>query len=729
MISYKYNIGIEREGLRTTKNGELSDKPHLKVFGNRNTNAFVTTDFGAAQLELRTTPCPNTKECYDKLLNVTNVVLEELRKEGEYLWPYSMPCILPDEEHFKFGVYGDNVAEKEYEQYLNKKYGYEMYCMSGVHLNFSINEKYYKELRKLNSDLPEKLEDAYFKIIRNYLKKVWMIIALFGATPKQYGENSYEANCSIRNSHKQGFKNLHLDEVNYDNKEKHIASLRKNIANKNIISISELYTPIRIKGKWKYNIDDLANNPISHIEVRVLDLNPFDKTSVSQEEMDFIVALLFHCLLAKEDTSPTIDYRQVAEEGITEEQRNKINKEIKEMLKTNKKYELEFEKSIQKIQKDFKQGITLSTRINQLFEEKGYINTLMDLAKQYNQEAREAKYTVMNHGRKIYDSPAALVRDAILRGVDYRVLEDKDNNSIIEFKKHNKKEYIVGATQTRKDNYIVHYLTNDKFEAKEILLKNKLNVPKGIMISNKLSEEQLEDLYENYEEKAIVIKPRTTNSGIGITVFTTPPTKSQFLKAVNYAFEFDSDVLIEQYIKGEEYRFLIVNGKCVSVVTRRSAQVIGNGRDTIAKLIEKKNKEEWHTLLQTQIKIDSPLRIYLQKSGRTLEDIPKKGEVVKLRKNSNCSTGGESISLTDKIPERFKKIAEKAAKAFESYVCGVDIIIDDLESDEYAILETNADPGYDINEWPYEGPDAHIGIEILKMLGLITEEDEMYEEQ
>ncbi len=725
MISNKYNIGIEREGLRTTKNGHLANTPHPKVFGNRNTNAFVTTDFGAAQLELRTTPCPSTRECYEKLLNVTNVVLEELRKAGEYLWPYSMPCILPNIENFNFGEYGDNVKEHEYEMYLYKKYGYEMYCMSGIHLNFSIHEKYYKELKKSNSNLPDSLEDGYFKILRNYLKKVWMLIALFGATPKQYGKE-YEATCSIRNSNKQGFKNLHLDPINFENKDKHIESLRKNIKAGNIISISELYTPIRIKGKWKYDVDDLASHPISHIEVRVLDLDPFDKTAISLEEIDFITAFLFHCLLSDEKDI-SFDYRKVAEEGITEEQRKILIKEINEILKTDKKYELGFERSIKKVLKELKQGITLSTKVNKLVEEKGFINGLMDLAKQYNEEAKESKYSVINLGKKMYDSPAALVRDAILRGVDYRVLDHRENNSIIEFKKHGKKEYIVGATQTRKDNYIVHYLTNDKFESKEILQKNKLKTPKGIMISKKLSEEQLEDLYENYEEKAIVIKPRTTNGGVGITVFATPPTKSQFLKAVNYAFEFDNDVLIEQYVQGEEYRFLVVNGKCISVVTRRSAQVIGNGKDTIEKLIEKKNKEEWHVLLDTKLKIDSPLRTHLTKTGRTLEDIPKKGEVVKLRKNSNCSTGGESISLTDKVPERFKRIAEKAAKAFESYVCGVDILISDLDKDDYCILETNADPGYDINQWPYEGPDAHIGIEILKMLGLITEEDEMYE--
>ena len=247
------------------------------------------------------------------------------------------------------------------------------------------------------------------------------------------------------------------------------------------------------------------------------------------------------------------------------------------------------------------------------------------------------------------------------------------------------------------------------------------------MISNKLNEEQIEDLYENYIERPIVIKPRTTNGGVGITVFTTPPTKQQFIKAINFAFSYDSNVLIEEYIKGEEYRFLIVDNKCISVVTRRSAQVVGNGKDTIEQLIEKKNEEEWHVLLDTKIKIDTPLKVFLTKSGRTLQDIPKEGEIVKLRKNSNCSTGGESISLTDKIPNYFKRIAEKAAKAFNSHVCGVDIIIDDINKEDYAILETNADPGYDINEWPYEGPESHVGQEILRMLGLINNGDELYE--
>ena len=119
------------------------------------------------------------------------------------------------------------------------------------------------------------------------------------------------------------------------------------------------------------------------------------------------------------------------------------------------------------------------------------------------------------------------------------------------------------------------------------------------------------------------------------------------------------------------------------------------------------------------MKIDEPLKMFLAYQNLSLDYIPKEGERIYLRENSNCSTGGESINVTDQIPSKFKKIAEKAAKVFKAKVCGVDIIINDLTKDNYAIIEINDDPGYDINEWPYEGKEVKIGLEILKMLKLV----------
>ena len=119
--------------------------------------------------------------------------------------------------------------------------------------------------------------------------------------------------------------------------------------------------------------------------------------------------------------------------------------------------------------------------------------------------------------------------------------------------------------------------------------------------------------------------------------------------------------------------------------------------------------------------MDEPVVEYLKLQGYDFETVLPKDKRVFLRTNSNCSTGGESIDYTDVMPAKFKKIAEKAAKAFDAKICGVDIIIDDLEKDEYSIIEINDNPGYSINEWPYEGRGERIGLSVLKLLNLIPE--------
>lgn len=233
-----------------------------------------------------------------------------------------------------------------------------------------------------------------------------------------------------------------------------------------------------------------------------------------------------------------------------------------------------------------------------------------------------------------------------------------------------------------------------------------------------MSNEQKEKLYSEFYNKSLVVKPRTTNSGVGITVYSMPVSKEELEHAVDYAFKFDDNILLEEFAKGQEYRFVVINNKCISVVSRRSASVVGNGKNTIKELIEIKDKEPWHYLLKNRMLIDEPLKIFLQRQKLTLDYIPKNGERIFLRENSNCSTGGESIDVTNTMPERFKKIAEKTARIFEAKVCGVDIIINDLSLKNYAIIEINDDPGYDINEWPYEGEGKQIGLEILKLLKL-----------
>ena len=84
------------------------------------------------------------------------------------------------------------------------------------------------------------------------------------------------------------------------------------------------------------------------------------------------------------------------------------------------------------------------------------------------------------------------------------------------------------------------------------------------------------------------------------------------------------------------------------------------------------------------------------------------------------STGGDSIDVTDQVPEVFKKVAVEASQAVGAKICGVDMMIQDLEDEHfsYAIIELNLNPAIHIHCYPYIGKERNVGYRILKLLEL-----------
>lgn len=709
-----YNIGVERESLRCTEEGDLSVLPHPQLFGDRMENDFITTDFGEAQMELRTPVCKSTKECYNKLEEITNLVLCELKSRNELLWPYSMPCKLPKEEDFVFGDYGKYEAEHEYEMALYRKYGYKMHCISGIHVNFSINEKEFYDRIKEKYDVPDDIDDAYFKIMRQFMKKAWVLMHVLGATPVQI-ENDETSKLSLRNSNKHGFGNGNKLEVDFSNKSSYVDSIEKILNSGNVLSAREIYIPIRAKSEDKNNVmEELKSQKINHIEVRLCDINPFDKCGISKNELDFIVVFLLNCLL--DDDNYQLDYKEIAETGLNKEQKEVLLKEFEKYREINAKLELNFEDAINEMYDRCNEGSDTASKIRSLANQDGLLQAMLKLSKDYTEEAYYERYIIKEYP-KLESSTVAVIKDGLSQGIDYRVINE--NQNLIELTHRGKCEYIIQATKTEKDSYIFPYITDDKYLAKEIMKENEVCVPEGIMLNKKMSEEDINSLISNLYNKPIVVKPRTTNCGIGITVFENSVSETELKKAIAYAFKFDEDILLEEYAKGKEYRFVVIDGKCISVVWRRSASIVGDGKSTIRELIENKDKEQWHYLLDNPMKIDQPMEDFLKLQGFTFEDVLEKEQRIFVRKNSNCSTGGESIDVTEKMPEYFKKIAEKVAKLFDAKICGVDILIDDMSKEEYTIVEINDNPGISINEWPYEGKGRRIGLDILRLLEMV----------
>ena len=178
----KVKIGLEKEGQRVLKDGTISKTPHPKVFGHRHEHPYIQTDFAESQLELITTPENSEKDVVRILNAIHEVVLKNL-PEDEYIWPLSMPSILPNEEDIQVAQFV-NEWDVRYREYLVEKYGKYKQMVSGIHYNFQLDEGLMEKLSEATSiSLVEVKNSVYMKLARQFLRYQWLLVYLYGASP------------------------------------------------------------------------------------------------------------------------------------------------------------------------------------------------------------------------------------------------------------------------------------------------------------------------------------------------------------------------------------------------------------------------------------------------------------------------------------------------------------------------------------------------------------------
>lgn len=317
-------------------------------------------------------------------------------------------------------------------------------------------------------------------------------------------------------------------------------------------------------------------------------------------------------------------------------------------------------------------------------------------------------------------STQILINEAINRKIDVKVLDAKQN--FISLRKGKKIEYVKQATKTSVDTYISTLIMENKEVTKIILREYGINVPNGISV---YSAKEAIKKWDDFKNNSIVIKPKSTNFGIGVVMLENIKSRDYYKDAIEKAFEYDDTVLIEEYVLGKEYRFLVIGSEVVAILRRVSANVKGDGVNTIEQLVVEKNKDPlrgrgYVTPLEKinigEIEID-----YLKLQGKSLDYIPGIGEIIYLRENSNISTGGDSIDYTDEIIEEYKRIAINAVEAVGAKISGVDMIIRDIYEkpnfQNYSIIELNFNPALHIHNFPYQGKNRHVEKKVLDLLG------------
>jgi len=336
-------IGLEKESLRVDLDGHIAPTPHPRALGSALTHPYITTDFSEALLEFVTPPFADADETLSFLCHVHQFVYQNL--DPEILWCASMPCMVSEDAEVPIADYGhSNVGrmKRVYREGLSHRYGRVMQTIAGVHFNYSLPASLWRALNpKLKGRaLQSKVNDGYFCCVRNFQRYGWLVPYLFGSSPavcKSFlaghaveGFEQFDSGTlylpyatSLRMSDV-GYKNSNqagLD-IDYAGVDSYVESLTRAIEtpypdyeaigvevdgeyrqlNANLLQIENEYysfiRPKQITRSGEKPTIALRRRGVRYVEVRALDVNPFEPLGVSESSMYFIEALVVYCALA-----------------------------------------------------------------------------------------------------------------------------------------------------------------------------------------------------------------------------------------------------------------------------------------------------------------------------------------------------------------------------------------------------------------------------------------------
>jgi len=332
----------------------------------------------------------------------------------------------------------------------------------------------------------------------------------------------------------------------------------------------------------------------------------------------------------------------------------------------------------------------------------------------YDLEADIQQLREIREDTRLGPSTGSIVEEAAKRGIPYIRL---NKHSLVQlgYGVHQKR---IRATIASTTSNIAVDIACDKEETKMLLEAAEIPVPRGTVIR---TEEGLNEAVEKFGFP-LVIKPIDGNHGKGNT--TNIVNTEQAHKAFLAAKEYSRSVIVEKFIRGVDFRCLVINYKFVAAALRTPASVVGDGEHSIQWLIDEVNKDPrrgyGHEKVLTQITVDQFTQKMLDDLEYTVDTIPSKGERVLLKPTANLSTGGTSTDVTDEVHPANIFMFERIAKIIGLDICGIDVMATDLRSPVLenggAILEVNAAPGFRMHVEPSEGLPRNVAEPVVDML-------------
>lgn len=296
-------MGLEKESLRVDRRGRLAQTSHPFP-----EDAELDVDFSGNQLEFVTDVCDSADEVWEALRRLHRKaarVLEKRETGPEYLWPFSNPPYVQAEgENPPMEFYGEKAWKTEYRNHLRDRYGTQLMLYSGIHFNLSFPEKFWEAISAIG-DAGEKrrsADAAYLNLAAWTTRYAWLIVYLFAASPvldesyfcpgKKDGTPCLKY-ASPRSS-EIGYWNDFEPVLDYRSLEGYVDSILKYTEDGTLMSPAELYYPVRLKSAGLYDLERLRREGVSHIEIRIIDENPYSEIGIFREDVRFLHLLMVY---------------------------------------------------------------------------------------------------------------------------------------------------------------------------------------------------------------------------------------------------------------------------------------------------------------------------------------------------------------------------------------------------------------------------------------------------
>ena len=321
------HCGLEKESLRVQPSGALALTPHPLALGSALTHPCITTDFSESQVELVTGVHAGVQAGIDELTQIHQFTYQTLQALGdEMLWVSSMPCGLPTDETIpvaRFGSSNVGRAKSVYRLGLSHRYGRRMQTISGIHYNWSF---------------PGVTSEQYFGQIRNFRREAFLLLYLFGASPAvcssfvagrqhelqqlstttmymPYGtslrmgrlgyQSDAQASLAVSYNCLEGYAESLQDALTRPYPAYEKVGIQNpggdyNQLGTTLLQIeNEFYGTIRPKRvifPGERPLHALRERGVEYIEVRLMDLDPFEPVGITAQTMRFLDVFLMHCL-------------------------------------------------------------------------------------------------------------------------------------------------------------------------------------------------------------------------------------------------------------------------------------------------------------------------------------------------------------------------------------------------------------------------------------------------